>query len=117
MKSTQIWSRDLDRKILIVAGKVCSLAIAALTGAAIPPPTPADEMRLFDGFVTTMLLIFVWGVFHLLRPSRDSRGWSLAQFIAIPLAWALLVGVLAFWFGGLNSAWHMDYERLNVGIL
>ena len=111
MKNIQLWSRDIDRKILIVIGAFCSLLVAALIGSVLPPPFPFKHITIFDALLTTALLVLVWSVFRVVRPDRYSRKWAVAEAIVIPVVWGLLVGVLAVWFCGLNSVWQIDYER------
>jgi hypothetical protein len=117
MKNIQVWSRDTDRKILTAAGAVGSLGLAAFIGSVLQPPTPSDHMPLFDGLLTSMLLVLVWSVFQLVRPGQYSHKWAVAQVIVIPVVWGLLVGALAVWFSELNAGWNILYERLNVQIL
>jgi hypothetical protein len=112
MKNIELWSREIDWKILIFAGAFCSLALAALVGSALPPPIPFRQTPLLGGLLTTALLVFVWSLFHLVRPERYSRKWAVAEAIVIPVVWGLFVGALAVWFSGLNAAWHIDYERI-----
>ena len=95
----------------MAGGAFCSLIVAALVGAVLPPPAPFENIPILDGLTTAALLVFAWAVFHLVRPATYSRKWAIAEVIVIPAFWGLLVGALAVWFCGLNTTWHIDYER------
>ena len=112
MKNILIWSRATDRNIGIATSAICALALAALIGFALPAPGPCDAIPLLDGFIAAMLLLFIWGSFHMARPSRYSQGWAVAEVFVIPLVWGLLVAALGFWLHHLKSAWEILPEEL-----
>jgi len=118
MKNIQLWSRVTDRKILVAIGFLCCLAFAAVIGATLPTPAESDAIRFVDAFISTMLLVLVWGGFRLVRPARYRQPWVLAEVIAVPVIWTLLVIALAFWFGQLHDELYPEFESIrNVAIL
>src|SRR5438477_336503 len=114
MKNIELWSRQTDWNILIAGG---SLLLAAVTGLALPTPAPLDHIEIFDAFITTLLIILVWAAFHLVRPAGWSPKWSVAEFIAVPAVWLLLVVALAVWFYHLHGEWDIHIESLFPRVL
>ena len=112
MKTIQIWSRDADRKILVVLCFLFCLALAAVTGSLLPEPEPADNIRILDAFIAAMLLVFVWAGFRLARPLRCRQRWVIAEVITVPLLWLLLIIALGIWFAHLRSAWEIRMELM-----
>jgi hypothetical protein len=105
MKNVEIWSRVADRKILAAAAAFCILLLAAFVGGCLPGPEPDDVFPLINGFIAAMLLVFVWGLFGVVRPSRRGQGWLMAQAVGIPLIWLLLVTVFGLWFRHVYESW------------
>src|SRR5262245_6348920 len=102
MNNIQLWSRAIDKKILIVLGVACALALAAAIGLALPTAEPSVNIKVLNALITSTLLVFVWGLFRLVRPTRYSPGWATAEIIVVPLAWTMLVIALALWFDYAN---------------
>lgn len=92
-----LWSRATGRKILVVLGIVCGLFLAAAVGSALPVPSPYERIQLARGLISAILLVLVWSAFRLVRPERRSRKWKVAEAIAVPLIWALLLAALGLW--------------------
>jgi hypothetical protein len=103
MKNIVLWSRAADLKILAVIGFAGCLTFAAAVGSALSPPTEGDHIRFVDAFITTMLLVFVWAGFRLVRPVWYNQTWVVAEFIAVPVLWTSLVVALGLWFGKMND--------------
>jgi len=89
-----------------------ALGVAAAVGAFLLEPAPAENIRLLGGLIAAILLVFLWGVFRLLRPTRYRQSWVIAEFITIPLLWLALVTALGIWFAHLQSSSEMPMELL-----
>lgn len=102
MKNIELWSREIDKKLLIIGSSICALALAAAIGSALPAPTTEIAgIHFFDAFITVMLLIAVWGAFRLIRPVRFGQRWLIAEVFTVPSVWLILVIALACWLGQL----------------
>jgi hypothetical protein len=112
MKDTLLWSRETDRRILAAIGYVWSVAFAGFIGWLLPVPIASEGVALVDGLIAAMLLVLIWGVFHLVQPCRPSRRWLVADLIAIPAIWILLIAVLALWFNRLHMKWEREMETM-----
>ncbi len=76
MKNLQICSRETGLKIVLAAGL---LGLASSIGAILlPSPAPDFDASILGGVLTGTLLVLVWGIFNLVRPSRYSRQWAMA---------------------------------------
>src|SRR5690349_767567 len=112
MRNVVIWSRAIDRQILLGIGCVCLLALASSVGLLLPTPEPSEFVIFINAFVTAALLLFVWGGFRLIRPSRYSQNWDTAEPVAVAVAWLVLVAVLGVWLNQLH-AWDIRIEQLH----
>lgn len=95
MKNLEIWSRDTDLKILIIVRWMCVLGLAASVGL-LYPTEPLYSLPPINALVSGLILILVWGVFHLVRPSRAGQIWLVMERVAIPTVWMLLLTVFLF---------------------
>lgn len=100
-------------------GFSCCILFAATVGTFIPAPVDDKDVVLVDGFITTMLLAFVWAMFRLVRPVRFAKGWVIAEFIAVPVIWACLVSALDLWFCHIHDGLYPHFEEIlqNVAVL
>ncbi len=115
MKDTLLRSRTADYKILALTGYLCALAVAGVIGWFLPTPFVSEGGHFADSIIAAMLLVVVWGAFHLIQPSRHGQRWLLASLILIPVIWVGLIAALAFWFNHLHSQWEM-HEPLHETI-
>lgn len=106
MKNVELWPRSTDRKILAVTCIPGVVAFAALIGMWIPILGPAEDLQWVNGLAAGALLAFVWGVFRIVRPVRYRRKWVVAEFVAVPIIWVLLVIALALGFDHVHSGWY-----------
>jgi hypothetical protein len=95
MKNPNIWSRDTDRRILVIARMLFFVALAASVGL-LYPTAPLYSLPPINALVSGLLLILVWGVFHLVRPSRPGQIWLPLERIGVPAVWMLLLAVFLF---------------------
>ena len=103
MKNVELWPRDTDRKILVAASTLSVVAFAALVGAWLPTPQAVVHLDGLSSLITAALLVFVWGAFRSVRPVRYTQTWIVAEFVAVPVIWTLLVVALALWFHHLSG--------------
>jgi hypothetical protein len=99
LKSTELWSRTIDRHILSPAAP---LILAALVGYTFPAPATFGEcnsIRLADALFCSILFVLLWSACRLFRPVRWNWEWMVAvEFVAVPALWLFLVIALDFWF-------------------
>lgn len=102
MKNIEFSSPETDRKILVALREVLIvvsvLAVASSVGYLLPALIDSDcasSIQYCDALVGVALLVFVWGLFHILEPTRRySRKWAVAEVIGIPMVWLLLLSGL-----------------------
>ena len=111
MKNLQIWSRDIDRKILHVALHTGILGLASSVGL-LYPTDPLSTLPPINALVSGLLLILVWGVFHLFRPLRPGQTWLLIERMGIPAVWMLLLAAFLF---AVHTACARHLEFFEVG--
>jgi hypothetical protein len=92
MKNVEIWSRATDRNILTGLRWVGVLLLAAMVGYAYPTE-PIYNLAPVDALITSLLLILVWGCFHVLQPSRPGPTWRILEGVGVPAVWMLLVAI------------------------
>jgi hypothetical protein len=73
------------------------LAVAVLVGLLLPVPAGAGSISQAAAFVTFGLLLAAWGGFRSVRPIRFNYRWKIAEYVAVPLIWMLLVGIFGYW--------------------
>ena len=101
MKDIQIFSRETDRKVLLV---LFGLGVPALAGCLLPTPFEDSHVRLFDAVLSAALALLVWSGFRLLEPRRYSHKWEIAERTVVPVVWLLLILAFAVWFYHLEQA-------------
>jgi hypothetical protein len=95
MKNLEIWSRDIDRRVLVIAHWMFILGLAASVGL-LYPTQPLPGLPPINALVSGLLLVLVRGFFHLVRPSRPGQTWLLIERVGIPVVWMLFLAVLLF---------------------
>jgi len=98
MNTLELWTRNTDRKILAgITGPGC-VAAAAAFGLMLPIPLSCRWLSPVGALLGAALLVFFWSTFQLIRPVRQTRSWAIAELVAVPLAWLLMMVVLGLWF-------------------
>lgn len=90
MKTTLIWPRSIDWKILAVFA-------AAASGFVIPAAMDDVQVRLVDS-VLSIALVSIWAGFRIVRPVWYRRSWAVAEFVLVPMVWTSFLLGMAIWF-------------------
>jgi hypothetical protein len=98
MKNIQLTNRETDLKVLAVAAKAGAfIAVGGIAwlftllscgcGCATDAQFDSVDHQLpFINFLVSIgAALFVWSVYHLIAPYRDSRNWQIAGLIFVPL--------------------------------